>query len=221
MKAKKKISRSPSKLVFQLSSWGSYLDEVAELETILARKPAELRLELVGIGEMPADTVLLIRSILLARSPRTRLVTHARSSLQGAAALVWLLGDQRFIREDARLCFRAAGPFENGESETSWQAPEPASEEELESADYVRVLQLINEFLPVRELAGKSIELPTLRQFGLVDSDRLDGVLHRLLTTPTPKPSAEPSSAHVPPEGVPSPQSLRSPGSTVPGSRRP
>jgi len=36
------------------------------------------------------------------------------------------------------------------------------------------VLQLINEFLPVRELAGRLIGVPVLRQFGLVESERVD-----------------------------------------------
>lgn len=220
MKSKKKNPRDLSKLVFQLSSWGSYLDETAELETLLAKKPAVLRLELVGVGEMPADTVLLIRSILLARPPKTRLITHARSSLQGAAVLVWLLGDQRLIREDARLCFRAAGPIENGESAESWQAPEPASEEELESPDYVRVLQLINEFLPVRELAGKSIELPTLRQFGLVDSDQLDGVLERLLNAREPRPASGSTTTPEPAESHPHPNSPRIHRAALPRPRR-
>ena len=181
MKTRKPSAKRQSKLTLQLSSWGSYLDEAAELEDLLRKKPARLRIELSGVGEMPSDTALLIRSILLARSPRTQVTTHARSSLQGAAVLVWLLGDQRLIRDDARLHFRAAGPFENNDSGTPWVEPDTLTDDEFENADYIRVLQLINEFLPVRELAGRSIELPTLRQFGLVDNAKTDEVLTALL----------------------------------------
>ena len=166
MKTTKPSAKRQPKLTLQLSSWGSYLDEAAELEDLLRKKPARLRIELSGVGEMPSDTALLIRSILLARSPRTHVTTHARSSLQGGAVLVWLLGDQRLIRDDARLHFRAAGPFENNDSGMPWVEPDTLTDDEFENADYIRVLQLINEFLPVRELAGRSIELPTLRQFG-------------------------------------------------------
>ena len=63
---------------------------------------------MVGMGEIPADTALLIRSVLLKRSPKTRIITNARNSLQGGSALVWLLGDKRIIRDDARLYFRRA-----------------------------------------------------------------------------------------------------------------
>lgn len=198
MKTTKPSTSRQSKLTLQLSSWGSYLDEAAELEDLLRKKPARLRIELSGVGEMPSDTALLIRSILLARSPRTHVTTHARSSLQGGAVLVWLLGDHRLIREDARLHFRAAGPFENSDSGTPWVEPDTLTDDEFENADYIRVLQLINEFLPVRELAGRSIELPTLRQFGLVDNAKTDEVLTALLTRkkrqaakPTKKPKAK------------------------------
>ena len=211
MKTRKPSAQRQSKLTLQLSSWGSYLDEAAELEDLLRKKPARLRIELSGVGEMPSDTTLLIRSILLARSPRTQVTTHARSSLQGGAVLVWLLGDQRLIRDDARLRFRAAGPFENNDSGTPWVEPDTLTDDEFENADYIRVLQLINEFLPVRELAGRSIELPTLRQFGLVDNAKTDEVLAALLARqkrraakPTKKPKAKRVRSQARPPHTPS-----------------
>jgi hypothetical protein len=39
------------------------------------------------------------------------------------------------------------------------------------------VLQRINEFLPVKELAGRPFGIPVLRQFGLVDSEEWDQFL--------------------------------------------
>jgi hypothetical protein len=51
------------------------------------------------------------------------------------------------------------------------------SEIDPEEADYVRVLQRINEFLPVKELAGCPIGIPVLRQFGLVESEAWDQFL--------------------------------------------
>src|SRR6266496_2067362 len=44
-------------------------------------------------------------------------------------------------------------------------------------AIYARVLQVINEFLPVSELAGRLLGLPVLRQFGLVENDKVDHFL--------------------------------------------
>jgi hypothetical protein len=44
-------------------------------------------------------------------------------------------------------------------------------------ADYAQVLQFINEYLPVKELAGKVITSKMLREFSLVDSEEFDRFL--------------------------------------------
>ncbi len=161
-----------------------YIERVARLEALLARKPRVLQIDLIGSGEIPADAALLIRSILMGRSPKTRLVTHARSSLHGGSVLVWLLGDSRIIRDDAKLFFRRADlPEEHEEKKDKvWTDEEPnpwdsSSEIEPGEGDYARVLQLINEFLPVKELVGRLIEVPVLRQFGLVENEKVDHFL--------------------------------------------
>lgn len=163
-----------------------YIERVARLEAALARKPRVLQINLIGTGEIPADTALLIRSILLARSPRTHIITHARSSLQNGSVLVWLLGDRRLIRDDARTFFRRATlpeeAREPAKGEDKWSEEEPKfcdsySELDPEEGDHARVLQCINEFLPVKELVGRLIEVPVLRQFGLVDHEQVDQFL--------------------------------------------
>src|SRR5262245_17061507 len=138
-----------------------YIDRIAQLETALARKPRVLQIDMVGVGEIPADSALLIRSVLLDRWPKTRIITVARSSLQNGAVLVWLLGDSRIIRDDAKVFFRRANLSEDDEPEENevWK-DEPKfcdsfSEIDPEEGDYARVLELINEFLPVKELAGR------------------------------------------------------------------
>jgi hypothetical protein len=183
MKSKRKRTKRtrsvkrPSKLVLKLRSWGNYIDEAFQLETILAKKPARLQIEFVGPGEIPADSALLMRSMILKRSERTRIVTHARSSLQGATVLIWLLGDTRLIREDARLSFRPAGPFVTDDAVTVWKDRSFFDDDDMEKDDYVRVLQAINEFLPVKELAGRPVEMSVLKEFGLVDNAKVDDLL--------------------------------------------
>jgi hypothetical protein len=80
-----------------------YIERIADLEKALAKQPRQFRIDLLGDGEIPADWALLIRSVLIQRAPRTQLITNARSSLQGGSVLIWLLGDRRVIREDARV----------------------------------------------------------------------------------------------------------------------
>src|ERR1043165_7166678 len=89
----------------KLTGYGDsyYIKRALKLEAALKEKPKVIRLEMIGAGEIPADTALLFRSILIGRSPGAQLVTHARSSLQGASVLVWLLGDQRTRSEERRV----------------------------------------------------------------------------------------------------------------------
>jgi hypothetical protein len=98
-------------------------------------------------------------------------------SLQGATVLIWLLGDTRLIREDARLSFRPAGPFVTDDAVTVWKDRSFFDDDDMEKDDYVRVLQAINEFLPVKELAGRPVEMSVLKEFGLVDNAKVDDLL--------------------------------------------
>lgn len=161
-----------------------YIDRIADLEKALAKKPRRFQIDLVGTGEIPPDWALLIRSILIQRAPRTKLITNARSSLEGGTVLVWLLGDQRMIRDDARIFLRRVEMPAPGEANDrdAWKMSEPEyvdsfSEPDPCDADYVKVLQLINEYLPVRELAGKVFGRTWLREFSLVDCEEYDRFL--------------------------------------------
>src|SRR4051812_34081435 len=100
--------------------------------------------------------------VLEGNPPKTRLITNARSSLQGGSVLVWLLGDRRTIRGDARIYFRRANLPEDAEVEPNgnWKDNElkyrdSFFEIDVDEADYARMLEVINELLPVRELAGR------------------------------------------------------------------
>jgi len=164
---------------------GSDLTKKAlKLERALATKPKALHLEMIGEGEIPADTALLIRSILMKLLPGTQLVTNARSSLQGGSVLVWLLGDKRLIRDDARVFFKRnpladEDPVEvyAGLGEAEQKYKDSYSSVDPEDADYARMLQLIDEFLPVKEFAGRIVNVGVLRDFGLVENEQVDNFL--------------------------------------------
>ena len=173
---------------FQVEVWSYgnsyYIERIAELERALAKKPGVLHIELVGTGEIPADVALRFRSALMERSPKTRIVTNARSSLQGGSVLLWLLGDRRTIRDDARLYFRHTTLSEDDEVQENgvWKDDQPQYRDSYsaidpDEGDYARVLQIIDEFLPVREMAGRLIGVPVLRQFGLIENEKVDSFL--------------------------------------------
>jgi hypothetical protein len=179
-----------------------YIERVAKLEDALADVPMQIHLEMIGDGEIDADWALVLREVLNQRSEKTQLITNARSTLKNGSALVWLLGDRRLIREDARLFFRRANLTEEAEvhpdkiwNDRELQYADSFSEADPEEAVHAQVLLYIDEFLPVRELAGQIIDVRTLRQFGLVGSDKLD-----LLLAATLGPESTPTDETVKPE---------------------
>src|ERR1700677_4143042 len=105
---KTKTKQGPLRFPLSLLYYGNsyYIERIADLEAALKKKPRQLQIDMMGEGEIPADWALLIRSILIERSPKTQLITNARSSLQNSSLLVWLLGDRRQIRGDARVFLR-------------------------------------------------------------------------------------------------------------------
>lgn len=181
---KRKVKREPHKLQLTIS-WSNsyYIDWVARLEKLLRKKPHSVRIEIIGNGEVPADAALLIRAALLERSAKTRIFTNARSTLQNGSVMIWLLGDERAIRDDAKIFFRRAdltddaeiNPNSNWRNESTYE--DSFSEVDPDEGDQARVLQVINEFLPVKEFAGRLIGVAVLKQFGLVDNARVDGFL--------------------------------------------
>lgn len=182
----------PLQFPLRILAYGNsyYIERIGELETVLARRPRLLQIDMTGEGEIAADTALLIRSVLMGRSPKTRLITNARSSLQGGSVLVWLMGDLRLIRSDARVFFRRADVSNDDAADEAGSGDEPEyadtySETDPEELDYARMLQVINEFLPVKELIGRVVEVPLLRQFGLVDNEKLDHFLAAAFGVPT------------------------------------
>lgn len=194
MKTQKHPAPLHEKLTLSLDSWDDYHDEIRKLERLLVKKPASVELELIGIGEMPPDSALIFRSVLAVRPRRTRIVTHARSSLKDSTVLLWLLGDRRMMRDDAHFLITAAGPYESPDHGPAvWRGP--ADETDVEEVDYVRVLHQINEYLPVREIAGQLIGRETLRQFGLVEHEETDRVLGSLLAKPRRATKAQPTTA--------------------------
>ncbi len=186
MKTRARFKRRVCKFQLRLPPYGGsyYIDRIAKLETALTKKPKVLQLDMIGNGEIPADTALLMRAVLMARSPKTELVTNARSSLQNGSVLVWLLGDRRIIRDDGRVFFRRTELADQDEVEVyaGLNNAEPKYKDSYsgidpEEADYARVLQLINEFLPVNEFAGRVVNVSVLRDFGLVENERVDNFL--------------------------------------------
>src|SRR5260221_6681031 len=178
----KKSRQGLSRFRVEVRSWGNYVEQIADLKRVLAKKPRTLQIEIIGTGEIPADSALRFRIALMHRSLKTRVVTNAHSTLQGGTLLLWLLGDSRTIRDDARLYFRRTTLSDDDEVPANGAYEEPAYRDSYstidpDEGDYARVLQIINEYLPVKEMAGRLIGVPVLRQFGLIENVKMDSFL--------------------------------------------
>src|SRR5689334_1564492 len=80
MKMKKRSShrRFELRLICSFCSGTDYyIERIARLEAMLARRPRTLQIDLIGSGALTADFALLFRSVILGRSPVTEIVTRA------------------------------------------------------------------------------------------------------------------------------------------------
>ena len=68
---KKRSRQGLRRFQVEVSSYGNYVERIAELERALAKKPKVLHIELVGTGEIAADVALRFRAVLMERSPKT------------------------------------------------------------------------------------------------------------------------------------------------------
>lgn len=194
----RELLRFPLHLLYNNNSY--FIEQVAKLEDALADVPKQLQLELIGDGEIDPDWALIFRDVLRQRAAETKLITQARSTLKNGTVLVWLQGDRRLIRADASIFFRRANYTEPAaQPEKVWDEDQleyvdSYSEPDPEEADLAKVLKYINEYLPVRELVGRIIDVPTLRQFGLVEHEQLDA---RLTAAFSPMPVVESNPARA------------------------
>ncbi len=81
---KTRSTRSLRRLLFKIRFFCDYAEQIGQLEKALARKPEKLQLDIIGSGELSPDTALLVRSVLLGRSPKTHLTPTRASAFKVA-----------------------------------------------------------------------------------------------------------------------------------------
>ncbi|MEI7729363.1 MAG: hypothetical protein WCO56_07310 [Verrucomicrobiota bacterium] len=187
--------------------------ELAEInDELIARfqtKPKLLILKFLGINEMNLDSALVLHETLKHRPPDMKLVTDACSPIIGPGVLIWLLGDVRRIRPTAWIFFRGPRSHrERGhrppwrEAGEWWQQQEDTTTPDLREIDYHTLLRLINDYLPVKLLAGKPLTPHILGEYcllgdeptGKLTGDQVTGVAAAKKTSPPePKVNSQPS----------------------------
>lgn len=150
--------------------------QLSLLESALEKEPKLLKLQLIGPSVMASDKALLLYDALMHRSPTTRLITHARSCLLDATVLLWLAGDERRIRETTWIQMDSLERLLDTEP---WKNPEAARRRSINKfitepawvTDYRTAARILNEYLPLEEVADRPLYKMELEEMGLLLSN--------------------------------------------------
>ena len=163
-----------------------YIDRVSKLERLLARTPRVVQIDMIGIGEIPGGPgiAVAVQSCLAVRGGQ-KLSRMRVPACKHGAVLVWrcwatagsFAMTRAFFFRRTELSEEEQAESHAGVNDVENKYKDSFSEVEPEEGDHLQVLQFINEFLPVKELAGRLIALPVLRQFGIVESEHQDDFL--------------------------------------------
>lgn len=132
-----------------------------------------LQLELLGPGVMLPDTALMIYHAIGERPLWMNIHAHSHTCLMDGAILPWLMADTRSIRPDAWIQVSEAGGFchEFACGRGDYSTAVLATEETAADTDLRTIHRLLDEFLPVSEIAGLRLFEPDLRELGLIRAE--------------------------------------------------
>jgi len=159
--------------------------QLSHLESAIEREPSLINLQLIGPSVMASDKALLLYDALMQRSPKTRLITYARSCLLDASVLLWLAGDERRIRETTWIQMDSLERLLDTEP---WKSPEAARRRSISKfvtepawvTDYRTASRILNEYLPLEEVADRPIYKAELDEMGLLSKSGEEMILSKL-----------------------------------------
>jgi hypothetical protein len=159
---------------------------IRKVEDALESKPRELEIIIQHRGSIEQDTVLILWEILSNRDKRTHLKVNVRSSITDGLLLLVLMADSRVIRkhthvmlEDPKLVTEP--DFERHESERFAFYSSPSSKDAF-SHDYLKVVELMNQYVEVSKVCGKRYDLEELlREYLLFPSVEEEESFKRLM----------------------------------------
>lgn len=159
-----------------------------QLISVLENKPKSVTLRLIGPHHLQPDSALILEEVLASRGGGIPIITEAWSPVLGPSVLLWLKGDLRLIRRTAYMHFRSLSevkrrkqrrpPWEDDFNFMDGDA-EPGAN--LCVTDYETVLRLVDEYLPVDQLADKIITPDMLKELGLLGRGPLDVLLEKYM----------------------------------------
>jgi len=160
---------------------------IRKIEDALESKPSELEIVIQHQGSIEQDTVLILWEILTNRDKRTHLKVNVRSSITDGVLLLVLLADSRVIRkhthvmlEDPKLVTEP--DFDRKDSESFAFYSSPSSKASF-GYDYLKVVELMNQYIEVSKVCGKRYDLEELlKEYFLFSTSEEEENFKRILS---------------------------------------
>ena len=166
------------------------------LQSAFAEEPETLLIELLGPGMLLHDTALMLHEEIRNRPRATRVHARARTCLIDGAILLWLAADTRSMRKDTWIQISTLLEESLFVGSDDYPYSIRASEECPADTDFRAVVEYLEEYLPVKEIAGLRLFEPDLRDLGLLHDPGETDWLALLLNS---------DDSHEPPSGYDSP----------------
>jgi len=154
------------------------LQTIEAIASNFEKRVPQLELEFNEINQMPPNAALRLYEILQRKPAGTTLDAKAHSPIQNCGILVWLAADRRYIRSTSWMYFRPVRSGKRRRQPAPWDdeqdwwrfEEEESSLPNFGEMDYRTVLRLMNNYLPVKGLAGKVLTPALLDEFCLLDA---------------------------------------------------
>ena len=188
VRPKQKGSEIPGLTVPEFDSSQDLAKFCDVLTATLETHPRRVRFRFIGPHAMMPDSALVIYDILTTRNHGAELIMEAWSPVLGASMLVWLAGNVRRVRSTTHFRFRSLQEMVRRASRRSFSennflvvAGDVDPDDHPYVVDYRMVLQLMDQYLPIDQLADTIITPAKLKELGLLENSPLDDVLLRCM----------------------------------------
>jgi hypothetical protein len=143
---------------------------LTSIQTAISQPRKSLSLELLGPGIMMPDTALMAYHALKARPDTLSIHAHSHTCLIDGAILPWLMADTRSMRPDAWIQVSDGEEILDGCSpgHGDYSTAVLAACESAATTDLRTIFHLLDEYLPVSEIAGLRLFESDLRDLGLI-----------------------------------------------------
>jgi hypothetical protein len=142
----------------------------------LEAAPQTLKIELVGLGHVQPDVVLAIYDLLLNRDSCISLHVAVKTSLYDGSLLMVLPAQKISVRSNSWFQLDSMEKLDSNdwlERGENWMYNRRySSNEPAVVTDYRSVYTILNQYLPLKEIADRRLPLEsTLKEYGLLHSE--------------------------------------------------